>query len=104
MWMITTEGFLSAVEDRDDDNAVFVRARVREDVEQLAVAVGGTVLETPTADYRFRVRMAKTAWARYVAGCATESDYDNFKNAVAAQPGGARAGVYGEVWDVLRQL
>lgn len=101
---MTTEGFFSAVEDRDDDGAVFVRARTRGDANQLAAAVGGRVLETPAADYRFRVRMAKTDWARYVAACATGIDYDNFKNAVGARQGGARARVYGEVWGVLLSL
>lgn len=104
MWVMTTEGFFSAVEDRDDDGAVFVRARVRSDAEQLALAVGGTVLETPAADYRFRVRMAKDDWARYVAACATGIDYDNFKNAVAARHGAGRARVYGEVWGTLLRL
>lgn len=101
---MTTEGFFSAVEDRDDERGVFVRARVRGDAEQLAAAVGGTVLETPAADYLFRVRMTKTDWARYVAASATGIDYDNFKNAVAARQGAARARVYGEVWSVLFTL
>lgn len=100
MWLITTDGFFSAVEDRDDPDAVFVRARVLGDAEELAMAVGETVLQTPAADYRFRVRMTKTAWARYVADCAAGIDYDNFKSAVAARQGGSRAGVYGEVWGV----
>ena len=104
MWLMTTDGFFSAVEDRDDPDAVFVRARVLGDAEQLAVAVGGAVLETPAADYRFRVRMAKTDRARYVAGCTAGIDYDNFKNAVAVRQGGARAGVYGEVWGTLLRL
>lgn len=101
---MTTEGFFSAVEDRADDGAVFVRARVRGDAEQLAVAVGGAVIETPAADYRFRVRMSKDDWARYVAACATGIDYDNFKNAVAARQGSARARTYVEVWGVLLRL
>jgi len=99
-----TDGFFSAVEDRNDPDTVFVRARLLGDAERLALAVGATVLETPAADYRFRVRMTKTAWARYAADCAAGIDYDNFKNAVAARQGGARAGVYGEVWGVLLRL
>jgi hypothetical protein len=104
MWLMTTDGFFSAVEDRDDEGVLFVRARVRADAENLAAAVGGTVLETPAADYRFRVRMTKADWALYVAACATGIDYDNFKNAVATRQGPARARVYGEVWGVLLRL
>jgi len=84
MWVITTEGFFSAVEDRDDPGAVFVRARVRDDAERLAAAVGGSVIETPAADYRFRVRTTKREWAAFVAASAEAIDYYNFKNAVAA--------------------
>lgn len=104
MWVMTTEGFYSAVEDRDDSDAVLVRSRVREDAERLAEAVGGTVLETPDADYAFRVRVAKVDWERYLTDAATEIDYDNFKNAVAARQGSVRARVYGEVWSVLLRL
>lgn len=103
MWLMTTNGFLSAVEDRDACDAVVVRARVR-DAEDMAAAVGGKVIETPAADYRFRVRMAKPDWAGYVADCARAIDYDNFKNAVAARQGPARASVYGEVWATLLRL
>jgi hypothetical protein len=104
MWLMTTNGVLSAVEHRDDCDAVVVRARVREDAEHLAAAVGGKVIETPAADYRFRVRVAKTEWVAYIAGCASAIDYDNFKNAVAARQGPARASVYGEVWATLLRL
>lgn len=104
MWLMTTNGFFSAVEDREDCDAVFVRARVREDAEHMAAAVGGEVIETPAADYRFRVRVAKTEWVAYIAGCASAIDYDNFKNAVAARQGPARASVYGEVWATLLRL
>lgn len=104
MWLMTTDGFFSAVEDRDDHEAVFVRTRVRGDAEQLAVAVGETVLETRSADYRFRVRMTKADWADYVADCAGAIDYNNFKNAVADRQGWARASVYGEVWATLLRL
>lgn len=104
MWLMTTDGFLSAVEDRDDDTRVVVRARAREDAERFAAAVAGEVLETPHADYRFRVRTTKRAWASYVAGQARVIDYDNFKDAVADRQGYERARVYGEVWSVLRAL
>jgi hypothetical protein len=104
MWVMTTKGFYSAVEDRDDADAVLVRSRVREDAERLAEVAGGTVLETPDADYAFRVRVAKVDWARYLADAATKIDYDNFKNAVAARQGSTRARVYGEVWGALLRL
>lgn len=104
MWLLTTNGFFSAVEDRDDHEAVLVRARVREDAEHLADAVGGKVIETPAADYRFRVRVSKADWAAYVADCARAIDYDNFKRAVGDRQGSSRAHIYGDVWSTLLGL
>lgn len=104
MWLMTTDGFFSAVEDRDDAGSVFVRARVRGDLDHLAETLGAEVLETPAADYPFRVRVPKAAWARYVADRAERIDYDNFKDAVAARQGHDRAEVYMGVWSALRRL
>ena len=36
MWLITTQGFYSAVEHREDPERLIVRARTREDIEALA--------------------------------------------------------------------
>lgn len=105
MWLMTTEGFFSAVADRDDDNFVLVRSRAHEDSLALATAVdGGEVIETPQADYRWRVRLRRSSWMSYVAAQALAIDYDNFKNAVAKRQGVERAGVYGDVWSVLLRL
>ena len=50
MWRFTTDGFYSAVAQRDDPGTVIVRSRVREDAERLTEVLGtGEVLETPTA-------------------------------------------------------
>lgn len=105
MWLMTTEGFFSAVADRDDDDFVLVRSRARVDSDRLAAAVDGAeVLETPHADYRWRVRIRRASWRSYVAAQALAIDYDNFKNAVAKRQGVERAHVYGEVWGALLQL
>lgn len=104
MWLLTTDGFFSAVEDRDDPTTVFVRARAREDARRLADVLDAAVIETPDADYRFRVHLAKVAWASYVADAAARIDYDNFKRAVAVRHGQERARVYGEVWSTLLRL
>lgn len=104
MWLMTTDGFFSAVADRGDPDAVLVRARVREDAEHLAAAVGGAVIETPAADYRFRARLTKADWAGYLADRAREIDYDNFKGAVATRQGAERVSIYAEVWGALLRL
>lgn len=105
MWLFTTDGFFSAVADRDHPGHVVVRTRVREDGERLLAALGaGELLETQEADYRFRVRATREAWVGYVASAAEDIDYDNFKAAVAVRNGAGRARTYGDVWAVMRDL
>lgn len=105
MWLFTTDGFFSAVADRDRPGNVVVRMRVRGDGERLQAALGGGELtETRGADYRFRISTTHTQWSDYVASVAGEIDYPNFKAAVAARAGVERAHIYGDVWAVMREL
>ncbi len=105
MWVMTTRGFFSVVADRDDASQVLVRARVRQDLEALA-EVGDLpeIAETPTADYRWRVRLSRAEWSRALARLAEEIEYPNFKDAVAERQGHEREGSYHRIWAVLREL
>ena len=105
MWLVTTRGFYSIVEDFRDREGLLVRARVREDLEALADLVPGLeVEETPERDYGFRASVTREVWASAVAQLAREIDYPNFKNAVAERQGVDRAHVYGDVWATLLEL
>ena len=105
MWLVTTRGFYSAVEDHGNAGHVLVRARVREDLEALTDLIPGLdVHETPGRDYRFRASVTREAWATAVAGLAREIDYPNFKNAVADRQGSDRAHEYSSVWGTLLAL
>lgn len=105
MWLVTTRGFYSIVEDFHDRDRLLVRARVREDLEALADLVPGLeVEETPDRDYRFRASVTREVWASAAAQLAREIDYPNFKNAVAERQGVDRAHVYGDVWATLLEL
>ena len=105
MWLVTTRGFYSVVENHDDPEGLLVRARVREDLESLADLIPGLgVEETPERDYRFRAAVTRDAWATAAAELAREIDYPNFKNAVAERQGSSRAHVYSGVWGILLRL
>ena len=105
MWVLTTHGFFSAVENRDDPSQVMVRARVREDLESLCAQLDGPEpVYGQGTDYPWRTFVSKEEWAQWLAGAAREIEYDNFKNAVAREQGHARASVYGEVWGALKRL
>ncbi len=105
MWVVSTRGFFSVVQDDDDPTCVLIRARVRADLDALR-----EILPTvepwhdSAADYAWRARVARSEWAYALGVLAGEIDYRNFKNAVAERQGRERAGVYGEVWGVLCDL
>ena len=105
MWVFTTEGFFSVVAHRTQPDSVLVRTRVREDLVALAGHVPTlTIVEDGDADYRWRAVMKRSDWEGAVARLAAGIDYDNFKGAVARRSGKDRAGLYGDVWSVLRAL
>jgi hypothetical protein len=83
MWIFTSTGFISIVEDKDDSTVVLVRARKREHLEAfLSESDRKGILETPGADYPVRIFMDKEAFVRKVAAAASRIDYPNFKAAI----------------------
>jgi hypothetical protein len=104
MWVMTLDGFYSAVESKDDPSCLTVRCRMEQDAERLADAVGRTVEHTPDRDYHWRVLVPRSAWGEYLTTVARTIDYDNFKHEVGVRQGRRRADVYGEVWADLLSL
>jgi hypothetical protein len=101
---MTTEGFFSAVEHRDDPSVVLVRARCAGDIRALCLRTGRSPAEAEqnlSADYEWRLEMPREEWEETLAGFAADIDYDNFKNAVKSLP---HKNAYGRVWAVLLQL
>lgn len=62
-----------------------IRARTRADLEELLAGsdVEASILDTPRADYRYRVIVNREDMVRLVAGVAEAISYNNFKGAVA---------------------
>jgi hypothetical protein len=105
MWVLSTRGFFSAVQDGEDAGRVLVRARVRGDLERLAEILPHLERwHDPDADYAWRALVDRREWAYALGVMAGEIDYRNFKDAVADRQGRTRAGVYGKVWRVLLGL
>ncbi len=105
MWLLTTQGFYSVVEDRDDPHWLLVRARTRADLEALGEQVEGLeIFDDPDADYRWRARLLREEWIAAAAQLAHAIDYPNFKQAVDERQGPRRAWLYEKVWLVLRRL
>ena len=105
MWVVTTQGFYSAVAHRDEPDEVIVRARTRDDIEALRRQIPSIEpFEDESADYRHRAVVGRAEWVVALALLADAIDYDNFKDEVAAVQGPARASIYSQVWGVLRRL
>ena len=111
MWIITTRGFLSIVQNADaktPNEALLVRARTRADIDHFvdfAAAHGDRpdVTETPDFDYGFRLTTSRTAFASYLSEYVEALSYPNFKNEVG-KSNVNRAHLYTRVWSVLREL
>jgi hypothetical protein len=89
---------------QDSDDLLVVRARVRDDLERAADWVGNAILETPRADYPFRVVASRQAWVNYLSHATTAIDYFNFKDRVAKRLGSHRHDLLMSVWSTLRGL
>lgn len=105
MWIATEHGFYSAVQHRDNKKNVIVRARVRKDLERLteALHVKAKIVDSPTADYPFRVTISKKDWSRFLSDAGSKVDYPNFKSRVGKHDH-SREKVYHEVWAALMKL
>lgn len=103
MWVFTRMGFFSVVENRNNNEEVMVRARCIDDITRLALRLGtDPIINTPHADYPYRLICTKTAWANLMYETAEDIDYDNFKNTITKDP--LRSYCYSEVWFAAQML
>jgi len=109
MWIFSEVGFFSVVEDWEDKNFVWVRARWKKDLENIRKLKvwkaykqrKPAIKATPERDYPFRVRMLKEDWARCLSELGEGINYGNFKGAVMDQDP-VREQVYMKVWSIMR--
>ncbi|MHB8939867.1 MAG: hypothetical protein ACYC7K_00475 [Desulfobacteria bacterium] len=109
MWICDATGFFSIVNKDCGADELLVRARVYEDLKRLADKLtppATAIIETPRADYRFRMTAKASAIAEYLASSALAIDYDNFKASLPHRTAmdRRRARAYADVWGALRQL
>ena len=101
MWLMTTRGFYSVVEHRDDADRLIVRARCRGDIEALAGLVSGMPVELASADYAWRVEVTRSEWQAAMQVLVGEIAYPNFKSAIVDRD---HHEAYMRVWSVLLAL
>jgi hypothetical protein len=108
MWIFTSQGFFSVVEDSPD--RLVVRSRTREDLERLVELTrlttthpGFPIEATPDRDYPWRFHCTRETWAWILWVLGERIDYPNFKDEVYRTLGAERETVLHTIWTVLRQ-
>ena len=99
MWLFTTTGFISIVE-QDADHLV-VRARDRLSLSLLAQSYDVEIRSTPTADYPYRIFLSKDQFKNYLHNQACLINYKNFKSEVAITRSKAFANTLLKVWSAM---
>ena len=107
MWLYTTQGFYSIVHKPPcKKDELLVRARCKEDIEKLGTLLrdklkfNGKIIESPKADYAYRMIVPRETWASFMASTAMELDYGNFKDTIPIKDH-LRHDAYFDCWKVM---
>ena len=84
MWVFVNDSFVSIVEHDSDATLLQVRARRKVDIKNFLgkEIIPTEIIETPSADYSFRVFLPRFEVARIVSNKIAQIDYGNFKNSI----------------------
>ena len=93
------DAFFSVVKDRNIEEDVVVRARVKGDLEKV-FGEQHKVIESSDSDYRFRMFLNQEYVSKVVAERLSNIDYPNFKNSINKKDT-ARKSHYTRVWGVM---
>ena len=101
MWLFTPQGFISAVENRDNPETIMIRAQ---DPDHLrAMFPSETITETTGSDYPARIFMDRYKFAAWLTVQAVDIDYDNFKGAIPHDATIYHDACFG-VWEQMQTL
>ena len=103
MWVFTTQGFVSLVQ-KPGSESLTVRARDRRSLDALATLAGVGVVETPMADYPYRIVVDRAVLTDWLVAVVGELHYPNFKSAVATSRGWDYAHALTSVWSDMHQV
>jgi hypothetical protein len=105
MWIASQHGFYSIV--RKEAEAYHVRARRREDLENLLALAGveAEVLDWDRADYRYRVIVDLETLLEILVRLGTDLDYPNFKARIyEREEQSHKLGAYHRIWEAMAGL
>ena len=107
MWLYLRTGFYSVVHKAPcKKDELLVRARAREDIDSLRKLLKdrykyeGEVIDSPNADYAYRMVVPREAFALFILNAAIEVRYDNFKNTIRSKDY-KRHDAYMRCWEAM---
>lgn len=103
MWIFSKQGFFSITQHPKRRDNVQIRARSRTDLENLQrdfpCLRRSPIIETPDADYRWRIIVQRWKWELVGREMTEDIDYPNFKGRMATIPNQAdKLGLLHDVW------
>lgn len=101
MWLFTETGFLSAVQKDPTKQVLSVRARDKQSLADLAGRFDLKIIQTPMADYPYRVEISKEQFAEWVSSEINSITYSNFKDQVSLIRDSKFAKLLGSVWSTM---
>ena len=101
MWIFTPTGFVSAV---FKDGALQVRARDEESLISLAIFTGNEIINTPFADYPYRLITDNQTFAKWTADQIARLTYPNFKSEVSLVRDYSFTKALNKVWSVMHEV
>jgi hypothetical protein len=85
MWICFNDGFISAVQSKDDPEVLVIRSRRLRDLENV-VGTNRNIEVNAGTDYKYRTEISKTDWSDIVTKRIMNTDYTNFKSSVKNGP------------------
>jgi hypothetical protein len=104
MWVFTETGFVSAVKKNDRPDVYTVRSRDRKSLEPLAALAKVEIVETPYGDYPLRAFVEPAVFVEWLAGQASNIEYDNFKSRVTKTRGYDFVDALHDVWAAMLKV
>ena len=107
MWLMTTFGFFSIIQERPDDTLLTIRGSARGELEALRdrylPSLGG-IEEDPETDHKFRACASREDVAQALSRIAIDIDYASFTEKRKELHGSRAARIQGGLWEVLWEL
>jgi hypothetical protein len=103
MWIATNIGFFSMVQDRNNDEMMYIRGRDRNHFVELLKYLedGYEIIEDLEADYRYRIHVSRNDTNYILDRLVDDIDYDNFKKSVKDQ---YLSYAYVHIWKIIHDV